>query len=174
MWSVLLWRDVLLQYFLVSITLGCEIFHYCVSFCFGGDIGSDNFTSAMRIFPQLWMVLDCKSALSYLDLLISHHGCGFFNTYEQLWIWSLHFRSWIWRFHTRGVRFFTTMNNSKLEVCIFVLGSEGFTPFMWIVSQPWTALDLKSAFSWLGLKITHFEICQFHASGNISIFLICR
>lgn len=138
-WLVLFWRDILLQYFLVSITLGVNFFTGVSHFASEGIL-------ALTI-PQLWIVLDCKSTLSCFDLQVSHNGCIFFHNYKQLWIWSLHFRSWVWwfhskavnffttmntlnwilyfctlilRFHTWHVNFFTTINNSRIEVCIFV------------------------------------------------------
>lgn len=195
MWLVLFWRDILLQYFLVSITLGVNCFTGVSHFALEGIL-------AVTI-PQLWIVLDCKSTLSCFDLRVSHNGRRFFHNYKQLWIWSLHFRSWVWWFHTNGVNvfttmntlnwilyfctwilrfhtwhvnFFTTINNSRIEVCIFEVGFEDYA--LWSLSVSHLGEYIKFSHLWVLLIsincrswVIHRFYFQFAQLTNPNIYI---
>lgn len=90
--------------------------------------------------------------------------CEFFCNYERIWIASSHFGTWVWQFHTTSeffhkcvrllvarfcgwdwwfhnwtVNFLTSVNGSGLELCIFMVRSDGFTPGVQLFSHVWTA-----------------------------------
>lgn len=113
-------------------------------------LGSNSFTHGVWIFSQLWSSIDWKSVFSWLGLTVSHLGCEFVYSCEQIWIenikhaysylgktvshpgcefflqlWSamdcsLHFRGWVWRFCTWCVNFFTSVNGSELKFFVFL------------------------------------------------------
>lgn len=63
---------------------------------------------------------------------------------------------------TLGVNVFIVVNNSGVKVCIFEPVPDGFTLRVRFFSQLWTALNRKTAISYLGLTASQLKCEFFH------------
>lgn len=135
----------------------CEILQFFI-------LRSHAFTLVVWIFSRLWTDMNWK----WLGLTSSHRWCEFFCNYDLL------FHTRVWSLHTRDVNFSTTVNFSKLDVCIIALGSVIFTLVVWIFSILWTALVGKSALYFcIGVWLIHTGGVNYFTSVNDSDFGSC-